>query len=328
MNALANPAPIHPARPHAWSVDPVVEERYWQQYLAVRNRLTFSLEWVTPAVAAAVLEKANTHNRPKSVNALVRLVKDVLKGSYFLNGEPVVFDWNGNLLDGQHRLSAVVKTGVSLPLAFVRGVDPDAFPTFDQGKGRNGADVLAMLGNAQGVRLMAAIRWLRKYDDGKMETTETIEIRNSDVGAALDLYPGLNESVHYVRNQTAGLITPAAAAFLHYKLTRFSSEAARLLFEKFYEGVGIVRPSHEYLLRRALENSGDDHRVRAEIERCAIVIETFNRVINGTPPSTNERTHIRWTFGRIPFPVIGGAPHIWRKTKSADSADGDSGDAS
>ena len=49
-------------------------------------------------------------------------------GKWRLNGKTICFDSTGRLLNGQHRLSAVVRSGVTLTTVVVRGLDPDLVP--------------------------------------------------------------------------------------------------------------------------------------------------------------------------------------------------------
>lgn len=52
-------------------------------------------------------------------------------GKWKLNGKTICFDRTGRLLNGQHRLSAVVRSGVSLTTVVVRGLDPALVPAKD-----------------------------------------------------------------------------------------------------------------------------------------------------------------------------------------------------
>ena len=62
------------------------------------------------------------------------------------NGETIKFDSKGNLLDGQHRLSMVVKTGITMETHALFGVDSKGFLTLDSGKKRSAADALRLEG--------------------------------------------------------------------------------------------------------------------------------------------------------------------------------------
>ena len=78
---------------------------------------------VTPEVAKTMLAK-NTNNYRKINSKVVdQYASDMKHGRWVDNGETIVFDEDGNLKNGQHRLTAIVRSGVSLMLTVVSGVD-------------------------------------------------------------------------------------------------------------------------------------------------------------------------------------------------------------
>ena len=108
--------------------------------------LKAQVEKITPAKAEAML-KQNTGNFRNLDENRVRLYGDEMKsGNWTLNGETIKF--NGKLLlDGQHRLAAIIKANVSVDVLVVRGVDADAREV-DRGKPRSVGQWL----NHQGVK--------------------------------------------------------------------------------------------------------------------------------------------------------------------------------
>lgn len=58
--------------------------------------------------------------------------------------QPVCIDWNGNLIDGQHRLRAIVRTGITVEIDVVFGCDPELKRYIDTGASRTTAQVLYM----------------------------------------------------------------------------------------------------------------------------------------------------------------------------------------
>ena len=90
--------------------------------------LTVEVETVSPEEAAKYLEHNAKHRKikEKKVDAYMKEMQD---GKWQLNGKVLIFDANGRLLNGQHRLSAVVKSGVPLTVLVVRGVDPSVLET-------------------------------------------------------------------------------------------------------------------------------------------------------------------------------------------------------
>lgn len=98
---------------------------------------------VTPELAQEWVEKRNVHNRPivkAHVDALAREM-----AAWNGNGahpEPLIFDRDGYLLDGQHRLAAVVKLQHPIPFVVCSGVNPELFAHINIGRQRSPSDRL------------------------------------------------------------------------------------------------------------------------------------------------------------------------------------------
>ena len=114
-------------------------------------------EIITPEVAKALLNK-NTNNRNITQSHLALIKSEILSGKWQYNGQPIIVGNTGRLLDGQHRLTAVVETGIPIDTAIIKGIDEDAFVTIDTGKVRGGADVLSIAGSKHGSHVASAIR--------------------------------------------------------------------------------------------------------------------------------------------------------------------------
>jgi hypothetical protein len=56
-----------------------------------------------------------------------RYAEEMRLGVWALNGKSLIFDSNGRLLNGQHRLTACAQSGVPLVTLVVRGVNPSVF---------------------------------------------------------------------------------------------------------------------------------------------------------------------------------------------------------
>lgn len=95
---------------------------------------------VTPEVAARWLE-ANTFNRNITKSKVRAYVRDLLAGRWGFNPQPISFGTDRTLLDGQHRLTAVVESGVSVKMIVWFNVPPAARDVMDQGKPRSLRDV-------------------------------------------------------------------------------------------------------------------------------------------------------------------------------------------
>jgi hypothetical protein len=103
-------------------------------------------EWVdvSPRLATELLQKNKT-NRPLSKDAVRDIVDRMKKGQWVVTHQGLGFDFNGDLVDGQHRLAAVVQSGITHRYLLTYDLDPQTFDHIDVGgKGaRTAADLLA-----------------------------------------------------------------------------------------------------------------------------------------------------------------------------------------
>lgn len=99
-----------------------------------------SVETITPSDATEML-KHNHSNRPVRGTYVKRLASAMRRGEWCVSHQGIAFSTDGTLLDGQHRLMAVVDSGVTCQMMVSRDVHPDAFRVMDQGARRSIADI-------------------------------------------------------------------------------------------------------------------------------------------------------------------------------------------
>lgn len=101
------------------------------------------IETITPAKAVEYRE-SSLGNRPLS-KTTIRAYADTMKqGKWMLNGVPIIFDDNGHIIDGHHRIEAIILAGIPVQMTVCRGVPSEAFVTIDQGRSKNLGQLLAM----------------------------------------------------------------------------------------------------------------------------------------------------------------------------------------
>lgn len=110
---------------------------------------------VTPDLARRWLER-NPGNRRVDPARVATYAAAMQRGAWLANGETVKFSPKGDLLDGQHRLHAVCKAGVSVRIAVAEGVSELARLTLDAGKPRTIADRFRMNGVGERAQVAAA----------------------------------------------------------------------------------------------------------------------------------------------------------------------------
>ncbi len=96
-----------------------------------------NVELVTPEVAAELLrEDKKMPNRRISDKHVDTIADDIEGGRFYTTNQGIGIDDNGSLIDGQHRLSAIIKTGKPQWLVVVRGLDPAAMLAVDRNRRR------------------------------------------------------------------------------------------------------------------------------------------------------------------------------------------------
>jgi len=101
---------------------------------------------ITPEMAEKMLLK-NTSNRKPSAKVVNKYAKDIALGNWVLNGESIKLTKGGVLIDGQHRLLAIIKAGTSIQSYLVDDLEnakiEQIFSTVDQGKIRSIGDIFS-----------------------------------------------------------------------------------------------------------------------------------------------------------------------------------------
>lgn len=145
----------------------------------MKTKLIYEELDITPEIAAEML-KHNCDNRPIS-QAFVRSYADTLKrNEWMLNGEDIIFDKEGHIINGQHRLQAIIASGCTVRMGIKRGVEPKAFTTYDNGRNRTGGQLLQMQGYANGNIAASVVKLLHELRSGNIGA---IQSNNNGVGS-------------------------------------------------------------------------------------------------------------------------------------------------
>lgn len=123
----------------------------------IKTVQTTSTLSITPELAAKMLGTSvkNRNLRPSWVKSLAGAMR---RGEWRLQPHGIAFDSAGHLIDGHHRLNAVIRAGVAVPMSVTLGAEPDCVKVMDQGLGRTISDVLEIDKRvAQSLRLAAEL---------------------------------------------------------------------------------------------------------------------------------------------------------------------------
>lgn len=111
---------------------------------------------ITPQLARQWL-KHNIKNRKLKEDTVNSYARDAKSGNWLLTHQGVAFNDRHELIDGQHRLEAIIRAGVAIKMMVTLGI-PSArsMDVVDQGVSRSIADILDLQHNLKHPRLIAS----------------------------------------------------------------------------------------------------------------------------------------------------------------------------
>ena len=95
---------------------------------------------ITPDMAAYILKYHNNDNRKLIKSQVNKIVASIRKDGWIFDGQPITFNVEGNLTEGQHRLHAIVITGVTAKCSISCGIVTGAFTKCTPSKPRKAED--------------------------------------------------------------------------------------------------------------------------------------------------------------------------------------------
>ena len=255
---------------------------------------------ITPPMAEVLLAR-NPSNRAVVATGVRHWAQALRAGHWEVNGEPIIVAVTGELNDGQHRLTAVVETGISMTTFVVFGVSRDSRKTVDIGKKRTAGHILGMAG-VTNAALVASTAKLHI----NLRCAAHLHVHRSpqEIEREIEMFPDLlthrGTSYRFARqfHQSTGLM-----AVLHCMAWRLHAEQADVFFDMLDTGVGLFDKCHPaYVLRkRLMDNLGGKARLPIT-EVAALTIKAWNAFAQG-----RQVRALRWIAeGDTPesFPVL------------------------
>jgi hypothetical protein len=111
-----------------------------------RTGAEVGLQTITPTQAGYWLSHCNPKNRPINKSHVQRLAHDMKSGRWKVTNQGIAFGPNGQLLDGQHRLSAVVLSGVPIEAYVFNNIEAESQLVLDQGAKRSTQHAITLQG--------------------------------------------------------------------------------------------------------------------------------------------------------------------------------------
>lgn len=216
---------------------------------------TVTLETVAPQDAKTML-LSNTKNRPlRSKTLVARIANDIKQGRWQLNGDTIRFSSDGVLLDGQHRLHAIIEAEQPVQTYIVRGLASESFETIDTNRAsRSGGDILSIAGYKNCNTLSATASLVITYERTGDPLNPTIRFKPTpwEIHQYIESNQKLVDAVNYIvghRNGIGSLISLSRYSFAFYRMSSSDPFKSRLFTEQFRTGSDLEPGSPVLILR-------------------------------------------------------------------------------
>lgn len=261
---------------------------------------------VTPEQAAAWLEKSNTRNRNVRDHKVTAYARDMAAARWYFNGDTVCFDRDDTLLDGQHRLWAIVTGGVAVWCIVVYNLDPTTQETMDLGARRTFGDALSLRGEVSSTILAAIARRVLRYDAGFRSQGGPLVVTHQEMSAYIAVHPEIRRAVEVAQLARQASV-PGASSMVgtaYHICARIDLAAA----EKFYvdqliETVGLqMGDPARVLLRRLQEEHKASGRPMNPDDAFRLTCLAWNHFRAGRQVTKLQSPKGGWTPSNFPEP--------------------------
>lgn len=232
-----------------------------------------TIEDVTPDLASKWLA-LNENNRNIRTKVVESYARDMAAGNWRFTGEAVKFDKDGILLDGQHRLMAVVRSGATVRLLVINNVDPAAQSVMDSGARRSAADALTLDGTRNASLVAAAARLGLIIESG---VDHNLQVTHSEIAD----FVAHNPDIHDAASATTSLrkfirVTPAALTYSWMLLGRVDPVASATFFDSLANNATSGKGDPRNTLLRRLQSAGDNKERLNSVTQVAFIVRAWN----------------------------------------------------
>ena len=257
---------------------------------------------VTPSVAKELLER-NVKNRTIDERRVSNYAKEMQEGKWKEDtAEFIKISKSNVILDGQHRLLAVIKSNRNTYLHIAEGLSDEVFDVLDTGKVRNAVDCFKIEGIKNETTLPSIIKKYKllknskvKIDFGGNEYTNSKMIEDYKERQAFWQSVAKKTKVWY--NDMGKVLSPATIGGCYAVFHDCSSKSADDFMNELCSGANISNRTITALRKRLITAKTNRQNKMPEDLKHALIIKTWNVYRSG-----KEFKHLKWDAEIEDFP--------------------------
>ena len=257
------------------------------------THLTAAVMQVTPQVAKEILRRGPPANvewkrNRKATNSQIEKLKAKMDNGLWILAQPIMFDNEGKLLDGQHRMLAVIQHGKPVDFIAIDGFENITFGQIDETVTRGIADWLHIKGEDLPKELSSLLRYVW------LDSNDLLPTRSGGFGSRgwtiqaaikiLDEHPELRDALRAPGVTSNGLVSRSLGAFLWWKFSKTDKAAANEFFtDLIYARNQISETDPMCILRYWLETNKESRKKEPMTVVAAVTIKAWNAIRKQEP---------------------------------------------
>jgi hypothetical protein len=261
-------------------------------------QLTSIVEIITPELAKKYLETNLENQRNISHGYLSTLRRQVKLEQWQLTGQPIIFDSNGKLIDGQHRLMALIYENKTVPFLVVRGAPPRSFMVIDTGKSRTKGNILAIKKvpnyNAVAASVLGVLNYRRaltivsKHGENNEKTRHgsfaQLTMTSTEIVNEYEAHSSAYDEVAHIAIKMRKTIQPSVVGTV-IALSAIDAghdfNVISSFWNNYYKGVGLTETNPALLLRNKINTNDKSKAKLRQPNLILLCVKAWNLYITG-----------------------------------------------
>lgn len=258
---------------------------------------------ITPTIATKWLAQSNTHNRALREGKVSAYARDMINGAWLFNGDAIRFAADGTLLDGQHRLAAVARSGVTIRSIVVHGLPRAAQDTVDIGAHRALRDQLQLHGEPHARELAAVARRALLAYHGTVAGS-SFTPTHAEVTDFIAHHPGVRRAAEvavYARGKLP--VAPTALATAFFVCAEINASDAEAFYtDQVIDGLGLFHQDLAWVLRQRYQREAATGRQMPSDDVYRYAVLAWNYFRAGAQISKLQAPKGGWAAAPLPQP--------------------------
>lgn len=234
-----------------------------------------------PVSECAQLLEGRHENRVISEGKAGDIAHSISSGNWIVNGETIILDEKGRVLDGQHRLRGAILAGLPLETYVVhingKVSARSVFDSIDQGKLRGLSDRLKIDGVSHYSTVAAIAKRVQGWGKSTVQRHRmSIHEGRLLVNKSRKEYEQAAAKAHSYASDAKGVITTATLGFVYFMARRVNPERAEKFIHYLATGEQLSRGNIVYALRKRLMGNATASKSKlTQREMTALIVKAW-----------------------------------------------------